>query len=42
MHDMFFLTIIWSGVYLSHFLAAKTKLTPVLYFLAFGESWDIA
>ncbi|PCI76433.1 MAG: cation/H(+) antiporter [SAR86 cluster bacterium] len=37
MHDMFFLTIIWSGVYLSHFLASKTKLTPVLYFLAFGS-----
>lgn len=38
MHDMFFLTIIWSGVYLSHFLAARTKLTPVLYFLAFGST----
>ena len=38
MHDMIFLTIIWSGVYLSHFLAAKTKLTPVLYFLAFGST----
>ncbi|GJM13349.1 MAG: sodium:proton antiporter [Pseudohongiella sp.] len=37
MHDMFFLTIIWSGVYLSHFFAARTKLTPVLYFLAFGS-----
>ena len=38
MHDMFFLTIIWSGVYLSHYLAGKTKLTPVLYFLAFGST----
>jgi len=38
MHDMFFLTIIWSGVYLSHFFAARTKLTPVLYFLAFGST----
>lgn len=38
MQDMFFLTIIWSGVYLSHFLATKTKLTPVLYFLAFGST----
>ena len=35
---MFFLTVIWSGVYLSHFLASKTKLTPVLYFLAFGST----
>tara|TARA_R110002073_G_scaffold173743_3_gene330851 strand:+ start:283 stop:1596 length:1314 start_codon:yes stop_codon:yes gene_type:complete len=38
MHDMFFLTIIWFGVYLSHYLAARTKLTPVLYFLAFGSA----
>ncbi len=38
MHDMLFLTIIWSGVYLSHYLAGKTKLTPVLYFLAFGST----
>lgn len=37
MQDMFFLTIIWSGVYLSHFFAARTQLTPVLYFLAFGS-----
>jgi Kef-type K+ transport system membrane component KefB len=37
MHDMFFLAIIWSGVFLSYFLADKTKLTPVLYFLAFGS-----
>jgi hypothetical protein len=38
MQDMFFLAIIWSGVFLSYFLAAKTKLTPVLYFLAFGST----
>lgn len=25
MHDRLFLTIIWSGVYLSHFLAVITK-----------------
>ncbi len=38
MHDMFFLAIIWCGVILSYFLADKTKLTPVLYFLAFGST----
>jgi Kef-type K+ transport system membrane component KefB len=38
MHDMAFLAIIWSGVFVSYFLAHKTKLTPVLYFLAFGSS----
>ena len=37
MHDMFYLAIIWSGVLLSYFMAQKTKLTPVLYFLAFGS-----
>lgn len=37
MHDMFYLAIIWSGVVVSYFLAQKTKLTPVLYFLAFGS-----
>jgi len=37
MHDLFFLAIIWSGVFLSYFLAHKTKLTAVLYFLAFGS-----
>ena len=38
MHDMFFLAIIWAGVFLSYYLADRTKLTPVLYFLAFGSS----
>ena len=38
MDDMFFLAIIWSGVFLSYFLAHRTKLTPVLYFLAFGST----
>jgi len=37
MHDMVFLAIIWAGVFLSYFFAEKTKLTPVLYFLAFGS-----
>ena len=37
MHDMLFLAIIWGGVFLSYFFAEKTKLTPVLYFLAFGS-----
>ena len=38
MHDMYFLAVIWAGVFLSYFLAHKTKLTPVLYFLAFGST----
>jgi Kef-type K+ transport system membrane component KefB len=38
MHDMLFLAIIWIGVLLSYVLAEKTKLTPVLYFLAFGST----
>ncbi len=38
MHDMFYLAIIWAGVFLSYFAAHKTKLTPVLYFLAFGST----
>ncbi len=38
MHDMTSLAIIWSGVFVSYFLADKTKLTPVLYFLAFGST----
>jgi Kef-type K+ transport system membrane component KefB len=38
MQDMLFLAIIWSGIFLSYFLADKTKLTPVLYFLAFGST----
>lgn len=37
MHDMFYLAIIWAGVMVSYFIAQKTKLTPVLYFLAFGS-----
>ena len=38
MLDMYYLAIIWSGVFLCYFLAHKTKLTPVLYFLAFGST----
>ena len=37
MHDMVFLAIIWTGVFISYLFAEKTKLTPVLYFLAFGS-----
>jgi len=37
MHDMVFLAIIWAGVLVSYLFAEKTKLTPVLYFLAFGS-----
>lgn len=37
MHDMYYLAIIWAGVFISYFLAGPTKLTPVLFFLAFGS-----
>jgi len=37
MHDMYYLAIIWTGVVISYFLAGPTKLTPVLFFLAFGS-----
>ena len=37
MHDMYYLAIIWGGVFISYFLAGPTKLTPVLFFLAFGS-----
>ena len=37
MDDMLFLAIIWAGVLLSYLCAERTKLTPVLYFLAFGS-----
>jgi len=36
MEALFELAIIWACVYLSEIIAHKTKLTPVLYFLAFG------
>ncbi len=36
MEELGHLAIIWFSVYLASLLADKTKLTPVLYFLAFG------
>lgn len=36
MNDLIYLAFIWAGVYLSSYLAEKTKLTPVLFFLGFG------
>ena len=37
MEDLEHLAIIWFGVFVSSFLAKRTKLTAVLYFLAFGS-----
>ncbi len=37
MQDLYFLAIIWCGVLLSAFLAQQTRLTSVLFFLAFGS-----
>jgi len=37
MEDLEYLAIIWFGVFVSSFLAKRTKLTAVLYFLAFGS-----
>ncbi len=36
MQDLNHLAIIWIGVFLSSYLARRTKLTSVVYFLAFG------
>ena len=36
MHELQSLAIIWTAVLAAHFLAAKTRLTPVLWFLAAG------
>ncbi len=36
LENLEYLVLIWAGVYLSSWLADKTRLTPVLYFLAFG------
>ena len=36
MHDLQQLALIWASVFIASWLAAKTKLTPVLYFLAAG------
>ena len=37
MEDMQYLVIMWAGVFISYNLANRTKLTPVLFFLAFGS-----
>lgn len=37
MEHLIHLAIIWSGVYVAFFLARKTRLTPVLYYLAVGS-----
>ena len=36
MHDLQQLALIWASVFIASWLASKTKLTPVLYFLAAG------
>lgn len=36
MHELFYLAVIWMAVFTAHFVAAKTRLTPVLWFLAAG------
>ena len=36
MHDLQQLALIWASVFMASWLASKTKLTPVLYFLAAG------
>jgi Kef-type K+ transport system membrane component KefB len=36
MHDLFSLGIIWLAVLVAHWAAGKTKLTPVVWFLAVG------
>ena len=36
MINLEYLALIWAGVYISSYLADKTRLTPILYFLAFG------
>jgi Kef-type K+ transport system membrane component KefB len=37
MEDLISLAIIWAAVFVAHFAAAKTRLTPVLWFLAMGS-----
>jgi Kef-type K+ transport system membrane component KefB len=36
MEDLFSLAVIWAAVFAAHYGAAKTRLTPVLWFLAMG------
>lgn len=38
MEDLVHLALIWGGVFIAHYLAVKTKLTAVLYYLAFGAT----
>lgn len=38
MEDLIHLALIWAGVFVAAYLAHKTKLTPVLYYLAFGAA----
>ena len=37
MEDLLSLAIIWIAVFVAHFAASKTRLTPVLWFLAMGS-----
>ena len=37
MEDLVSLAIIWAAVFVAHFAAAKTRLTPALWFLAMGS-----
>ncbi len=37
MHDLSTLALMWAGVFVAHFLAIKTRLTSVLWFLAIGS-----
>ncbi|MGE0485018.1 MAG: cation:proton antiporter [Gammaproteobacteria bacterium] len=37
MHALVHLAVVWSSVYVAVMLAARTRLTPVLYFLAIGS-----
>lgn len=38
MQDLTHLALIWAGVFVASYLAHKTKLTPVLYYLALGAT----
>ena len=36
MDDLFSLAVIWIAVFIAHYAAGRTRLTPVLWFLAMG------
>jgi len=36
MQDLESLAVIWTAVFVAHYLAGKTRLTPALWFLAMG------